>query len=82
MTTARRPRSAGRLARHLQRAERLFLEAELVKHRGCIRETAQAIGVTPRAVHDKLGAYGLQVRASELRTEHRVQGPRVRGRRR
>lgn len=80
MTTARRPRSMGRLAKHLRTAERRFLLAELVKHQGHAGHVADAIGISRRGLFDKLEDYGLQERAIQLRTQHKIQGPR--GRRR
>lgn len=76
MTTARRPRSYGRLAQHLRKAEQSFLSKELQKHKGHLIETARAIGITRRALYDKLHAYGLHIKAAELRTQYRIQGPR------
>lgn len=78
MTTARRPRSMGRLAKYLRAAEKRFLEGELVKHQGHAGRVAKAIGISRRGLYDKLEDYGLQERAIQLRTQHKIQGPRGR----
>jgi len=76
VTTARRPRSEGRLARYLRRCERDFILKALKMHRGHNSRTAQWLGVSRRALYDKMRDYGLDGEASAMRTEAGIMGPR------
>ena len=49
MTTARRPRSEGRLAKYLRDQERRYLMDALTKHHGHNSKTALWLGVSRRA---------------------------------
>lgn len=75
-TTRRRPRSAGKLALYLQGCERQLLLAELRKHQGHNSNTAKALGISRRALYDKLRTYGLDQEAAGMRVEGGVRGPR------
>jgi DNA-binding NtrC family response regulator len=76
MTTARRPRSDGRLADYLQKCERKFILDALRKHSGHNSRTALFLGVSRRALYDKMRAYGLDGEASAMRAEAGIMGPR------
>lgn len=76
MTTARRPRSEGRLARYLRRCERDFILKALKTHSGHNSQTAEWLGVSRRALYDKMRDYGLDGEASAMRTEAGIMGPR------
>jgi DNA-binding NtrC family response regulator len=76
VTTARRPRSEGRLAKYLRRCERDFILKALRMHRGHNSQTAAWLGVSRRALYDKMRDYGLDGEASAMRTEAGIMGPR------
>lgn len=76
VTTARRPRSEGRLAKYLRRCERDFILKALKMHRGHNSQTALWLGVSRRALYDKMRDYGLDGEASAMRTEAGIMGPR------
>lgn len=76
VTTARRPRSEGRLAKYLRRCERDFILKALKMHRGHNSQTAVWLGVSRRALYDKMRDYGLDGEASAMRTEAGIMGPR------
>ena len=76
VTTARRPRSEGRLAKYLRRCERDFILKALKMHRGHNSQTAIYLGVSRRALYDKMRDYGLDGEASAMRTEAGIMGPR------
>ena len=76
MTTARRPRSFGPLAEHLRRSERDFILKALKMHKGHNSGTAKWLGISRRALYDKMRDYGLEGDASALRTEAGIMGPR------
>ena len=76
MTTARRPLSQGRLAEHLRGVERRFILAALKKLHGHNSQTARWLGVSRRALYDKMRDYGLDGEASAMRAEAGIMGPR------
>jgi DNA-binding NtrC family response regulator len=76
VTTARRPRSEGRLAKYLRRCEQEFILKALKMHRGHNSQTAVWLGVSRRALYDKMRDYGLDGEASAMRTEAGIMGPR------
>ncbi len=77
MTTARRaPQEQGRLAKHLRDHESRFILDALRKHHGHNSETAQWLGISRRALYDKMRDYGLDGEASAMRTEAGIMGPR------
>lgn len=76
MTSARRPRSEGKLAKYLRQCEREFILKALKQHRGHNSKTAEWLGVSRRALYDKMGDYGLDGEASAMRTEAGIMGPR------
>jgi DNA-binding NtrC family response regulator len=76
MTTARRPRSEGRLAKELRKCERIVIMDALKKHNGHNSRTAEWLGVSRRALYDKMRDYGLDGEASAMRTEAGIMGPR------
>ena len=47
-------------SKQTESAERLYLEELLHHTRGRINEAAQLAGLTPRAIYDKMKAYGLR----------------------
>lgn len=76
VTTVRRPRSEGRLAKELRRRERELILKALQMHEGHNSRTAQWLGISRRALYDKMRDYGLDGEASALRTEAGIMGPR------
>jgi hypothetical protein len=76
VTTARRPRSEGRLAKYLRECERKFIYQALKQQHGHNTQTALWLGVSRRALYDKMRDYGLEGEASALRTEAGIMGPR------
>lgn len=76
VTTVRRPRSEGRLAKELRRRERELILKALQMHEGHNSQTAQWLGISRRALYDKMRDYGLDGEASALRTEAGIMGPR------
>ncbi len=76
MTTPRNTRSEGRLAEYLRRREREFILKVLRQHHGHNSRTARDLGVSRRALYDKMRDYGLDGEASAMRTEAGIMGPR------
>lgn len=74
--SARRPRSLGPLARQLGAAERQILIDALRKNNGHCSITAVRLGISRRALYDKMRAYGLDGEAASMRTEAGIMGPR------
>lgn len=68
--------SRGRLQKNQQDAERAFLFSALRKHDGHNTQTAIWLGISRRALYDKMRAYGLDGEASAMRTEAGIMGPR------
>lgn len=72
----RRARSLGPLARKLGAAERQILIDALRKNDGHCSITALRLGISRRALYDKMRAYGLDGEAASMRTEAGIMGPR------
>ncbi len=53
------PATAGRLRDEMQRTERAVIEATLREHAGEINATAQALGISRRALYERMKRYGL-----------------------
>jgi DNA-binding NtrC family response regulator len=65
------------LARELRKRERDVIAEYLEKHRGHVGETADALGLTRRALEHKMAAYELRSEAAQSRLEARIGGPRA-----
>lgn len=76
VTSSRRPRSVGRLANFLRQTERDFIFKALKQHHGHNSKTAEWLGVSRRALYDKMSDYGLDTEASAMRAEAGIMGPR------
>lgn len=76
MTTARRPRSDGRLSKYQREQERKYVLAALREHHGHNSETARWLGISRRALYDKMRDYGLDGEAAGMRTRAGIMGPR------
>ena len=68
----------GRLAKAQARCEREFLLAALKTHHGHNSRTAVWLGISRRALYDKMREHGLDGEASSMRTEAGIMGPRTR----
>ncbi|HMU38575.1 MAG TPA: helix-turn-helix domain-containing protein [Pseudomonadota bacterium] len=64
------------MAKFLRRCERDFILKALRMHRGHNSQTAAWLGVSRRALYDKMRDYGLDGEASAMRTEAGIMGPR------
>jgi DNA-binding NtrC family response regulator len=76
MTTPRPSSTAGRLAQHLREQERRYLLAALQIHDGHTGRTALWLGLSRRAIYEKLLDHGLEGEAAAMRTEAGIAGPR------
>lgn len=74
--SAKRPRSAGRLAAALSQREKSVLAAALRRHAGNVSDCAAWLGVSRRALFDKLRLHRLDGYAGELRAAAGISGPR------
>ena len=74
--TKKTDRRGGRLYTYLRACEREILRDALQRHDGHNTETARCLGVSRRALYEKLRLYGLEGEASALRTEAGIMGPR------
>jgi two-component system C4-dicarboxylate transport response regulator DctD len=54
------PATPGRLRDEMERTERLAIEAALREHTGEVSATAQALGISRRALYERMRKYGLQ----------------------
>lgn len=77
--SARRSRSAGRLAAALSQREKSVLTAALRKHAGNVSDCAAWLGVSRRALFDKLRLHRLDGYAGQLRAQAGIGGPRPKG---
>ena len=66
----------GRLATCLRAQERRFILAALREHDGHNSETARWLGISRRALYDKMRDYGLDGEAAGMRTTAGIMGPR------
>jgi len=80
---AKRPRSRAPksdrtdvLAKGLREREREIIEDYLAKNHGNVGSTANALGITRRALERKMAAHGLREDASALREKSGIPGPR------
>ena len=80
---AKRPRSRAPksdrtdvLAEGLRKREREIIEEYLAKHDGNVGSTANALGITRRALERKMATHGLRDDASKLRERAGIGGPR------
>ena len=64
------------LAVELRKREREVIADYLEKHRGHVGDTADALGLTRRALEYKMAAHGLREEASKAREEANIGGPR------
>jgi two-component system C4-dicarboxylate transport response regulator DctD len=53
------PSSAGRLREALEKTEKWVIESALREHGGIINETCQALGISRRALYERMKKYGL-----------------------
>jgi len=68
--------SVGRLANCLRTHERRFILDALRQHHGHNSETARWLGISRRALYDKMRDYGLDGEAAGMRTTAGIMGPR------
>lgn len=66
----------GRLYHYLRACEREILKDALQRHHGHNTDTARWLGISRRALYDKLRFHGLDGEASALRAEAGIMGPR------
>jgi DNA-binding NtrC family response regulator len=78
-TRCRAPKQARSdvLALELRKREREVIAEYLEKHRGHVGETAEALGLTRRALEHKMEAYDLRDEAAKARVEAGIGGPRT-----
>lgn len=76
VTSERRPRSTGKLGQYLRTCEREFILKTLKSNKGHNSRTAKALGISRRALYDKMREYGLDGEASAWRAEAGIMGPR------
>ena len=65
------------LALELRKREREVIAEYLEKHHGHVGETAEALGLTRRALEHKMEAYDLRDEAAKARVEAGIGGPRA-----
>jgi len=65
------------LAVELRKRERQVIAEYLEKHRGHVGETADALGLTRRALEYKMEAHGLREEAAKAREHAGIGGPRT-----
>ena len=65
------------LATELRKREKEVIADYLEKHRGHVGETAEALGLTRRALEHKMEAYELRDEAAKAREEAGIGGPRA-----
>jgi len=65
------------LAREIRKREREVIAEYLKKYRGHVGETADALGLTRRALEHKMEAYELRDEAAKAREEAGIGGPRT-----
>jgi DNA-binding NtrC family response regulator len=78
-TTKKKPvpnKKSDRLAQEIRKHEREFILQALTKHQGHNSKTASWLGVSRRALYDKMRDYGLDGEACAMRTEAGIMGPR------
>lgn len=76
MRSHKRPRSIGRLAIAIRKAERAILLRTIRKNSGHIFKSANWLGICRRAMTEKIRDHGLDGEASGLRAESGIRGPR------
>lgn len=64
------------LARRLRETEKATILEYLKKNDGNVTSTAKALGLSDRALYDKLVAYDLQEAAAKMRAGAGISGPR------
>jgi transcriptional regulator with PAS, ATPase and Fis domain len=64
------------LATELRKREKEVISEYLEKHQGHVGKTADALGLTRRALEHKMEAYELRDGAAKAREEARIGGPR------
>ena len=64
------------LAVELRKREREVIADHLEKHHGHVGDTAEALGLTRRALEHKMEAYELREDAAKAREEAGIGGPR------
>jgi len=74
--TGKRPRSHGYLAEYLRQCEREFILKALRLHHGHNSRTALWLGISRRALYDKMRDYKLEDSASSMREAAGIMGPR------
>jgi DNA-binding NtrC family response regulator len=57
------PATGGRLRDEMERTERAVIEAALREHRGEINGASRALGISRRALYERMKKYGLTKRA-------------------
>jgi len=54
------PPTAGRLRNEMERTERAVIEAALRENRGEVNATSHVLGISRRALYERMKKYGLQ----------------------
>ena len=78
-TTKKKPipeQKPQRLSNEIRKHEREFILDALKKHHGHNSHTAEWLGVSRRALYDKMRDYGLDGEACAMRAEAGIMGPR------